>query len=48
MGLFQFVFLTIIMLVYILLFGGLIARIVKRNAAALREQGAPSPEELSA
>ena len=46
MGIIQFIVLTLIVTVYAIIIGGLVARMVKRGAQEIKEQSAPEPEEI--
>ena len=46
MGIIQFLVLTLIVMVYVIIIGGLVARMVKRSAQQMKEQSAPEPEEI--
>lgn len=48
MGVMQFIFLVTIVMVYVLLFGGLIARLIKRNISNIKSHSAPAHDEIPA
>jgi hypothetical protein len=45
MGIIQFFSLAVIILVYLAIVGGLIARVVVRSANEIKNQAAPEPEQ---
>ena len=45
MGIIQFLFLTVFVLMYVVIVGGLLARMIARNAG-VRKQSNPKPEEV--
>jgi hypothetical protein len=45
MGIIQFFVLAVFVLVYVVIIGGLLVRIIKRNAE-VRKQSQPKPEEM--
>ncbi len=45
MGIIQFFVLTLFVLIYVMIIGGLLARLIKRNAE-LKKQSPPKPEEV--
>ena len=45
MGIIQFLLLTVFVLVYVMIVGGLLARMIARNAE-IRKQSNPKPEEV--
>lgn len=44
MGIIQFLVLTVFVLIYVIIMGGLLARMIKRNAE-IKKQNHPKPEE---
>jgi uncharacterized membrane protein YagU involved in acid resistance len=46
MGIIQFLVLTLIIMVYVTIIGGLVARVVKRGAQEMRKRSAPETEEI--
>ena len=46
MGIVQFLFLSAIILVYVVIIGGLIGRAVARNANEMKRHSGPSQEEI--
>ena len=45
MGIIQFLVLTVFVLIYVTIIGGILARIIKRNAE-IKKQSHPKPEEV--
>lgn len=48
MGIMQFFFLSLIVLVYLLIVGGLVGRMVARSANEMKKHSAPKHEEIMA
>ena len=45
MGIIQFLVLAVFVLVYVVIVGGLLARMISRNANEIKKQSHPKPEE---